>query len=99
MKFTGVVCIASVIVLVSFLAPTTKAALEEKVACNSFQLSVTCIPEGQTGTPPSAQCCRKLKEQTASCLCKFIGIHLFPPPADMYDFLAACGLPAPTCVN
>ncbi|KAF8110291.1 hypothetical protein N665_0085s0020 [Sinapis alba] len=95
MKFRGVVCIAFVIVLVSFLAPT-KAALEDKVACKSTELT-ECIPEGQTGSQPSAKCCGKLKGEK-SCLCTFIRSRVFPPE-NIYKLLAGCGIPRPTCVN
>ncbi|KAH0862072.1 hypothetical protein HID58_079283 [Brassica napus] len=74
MRFTEVVCIAFMIVLVSALAPT-KAYLEEKVACIPTEL-MTCIPALQTGSQPSAECCGKLKEQE-SCLCGYIQNPLF----------------------
>ncbi|CAN6890732.1 unnamed protein product [Brassica oleracea var. botrytis] len=97
MKFTGVVCIAFVIVLLSALAPT-KAVFEEKVACIPTEL-MTCIPALQTGSQPSAECCGKLKEQE-SCLCGYIQNPLFSQyvtSENAHKVLATCGIPYPTC--
>ncbi|RID52299.1 hypothetical protein BRARA_H02907 [Brassica rapa] len=66
--------------------------------CVSFSSSnptelTPCIPAGQTGSQPSAECCGKLKEQE-SCLCKYINKRLFPPyvsSANVQKVLAACG--------
>ncbi|CAH8357897.1 unnamed protein product [Eruca vesicaria subsp. sativa] len=95
MKFTGVVCIAFVIVLVSALAPT-KA--EEKVACVPTEL-ISCLPAYESGSPPSADCCGKLKEQEP-CFCGYIQNPLFSQYVNSpiaRKILAACGVPYPTC--
>ena len=97
MKFTGIVCIAFVIVLVSASAPT-KEVLEEKVACNSTE-HITCIPALQSGSQPSAECCGKLKEEE-SCLCGYIQNPLFSQyvtSENAHKILATCGIPYPTC--
>ncbi|XP_018450182.2 non-specific lipid-transfer protein 2-like [Raphanus sativus] len=97
MKFTGVVCIAFVIVLVSALAPT-KAVLEDKVACIPTELMV-CLPALQTGSQPPAECCGKLKEQE-SCLCSYIQNPLFSQyitSENAHKTLASCSIPYPTC--
>ncbi|CAH2061631.1 unnamed protein product [Thlaspi arvense] len=57
-----VVCIAFVILAVSYLA-TTKA--EEKVECNPVGLR-PCLPAVVTGVPPSTECCGNLKQQESA---------------------------------
>ncbi|KAJ4901572.1 Bifunctional inhibitor/lipid-transfer protein/seed storage 2S albumin superfamily protein [Raphanus sativus] len=97
MKFTGLVCIAFVIVLVSALAPT-KAVLEEKAECIPTEL-LSCLPAIQTGSQPTADCCGKLKEQE-SCLCGYIRNPLFSQyvtSENAHKTLASCGIPYPTC--
>ncbi|KAL0797474.1 hypothetical protein Bca101_052648 [Brassica carinata] len=102
MKFTGVVCIAFVIILVSALAPAKavleKAVLEEKVACIPTEL-MSCIPALQTGSQPPAECCGKLNDQV-SCLCGYIQNPLFSQyvtSENAHKTLASCGIPYPTC--
>ncbi|CAH8357859.1 unnamed protein product [Eruca vesicaria subsp. sativa] len=98
MKFTGVVYIAFVIVLVSALAPT-KAVLEEKVECVPTEL-IVCSPAYHEGdSPPSAECCGKLKDQE-SCFCDYIKNPKFAPYINSpiaQKVLAACRIPAPIC--
>ncbi|KAF8110292.1 hypothetical protein N665_0085s0021 [Sinapis alba] len=98
MKFTGVVCIAFVIVFVSSLAPT-KAVLEEKVSCIPTEL-MTCLPALQTGGDhPTAECCGKLKEQV-SCVCGYLYNPLYSQyfaSPQAHKIFAACGVPYPTC--
>ncbi|KAJ0245609.1 Bifunctional inhibitor/plant lipid transfer protein/seed storage helical domain-containing protein [Hirschfeldia incana] len=97
MKFTGVVCIAFVIVLVSALAPT-KAVLEEKEACIPAELQ-SCIPALQTGSQPPDECCINMREQE-SCLCGYIQNPLFSryvTPENAHRIAANCGIDYPTC--
>ncbi|CAH8385134.1 unnamed protein product [Eruca vesicaria subsp. sativa] len=99
MELTGAICISFVIVLVSSLA-WTNAAVEEgvKVACVPAELK-PCTPAGRTGSNPSTECCRKLKEQV-SCLCSYMKNpafgHCFQTP-NALKVIAACSIPYPTC--
>ncbi|CAH8357894.1 unnamed protein product [Eruca vesicaria subsp. sativa] len=98
MKFTGILYIAFVIVLVSALAPAT-AVLEEKVECIPREIFVVCLPAYESGSPPSAECCGKLKEQE-SCFCDYLKNPVLAPYIDSQSgrkVLAACGIPYPTC--
>ncbi|KAG2302596.1 hypothetical protein Bca4012_060933 [Brassica carinata] len=97
MNFTRAICIALVIVLVSFLDLTNAVVEEEiKVACVLTELK-PCLPAVKTGGNPSTECCGKLKEQQ-SCLCGYkqnpvIGPYL----KNAQRILGACGVPIPTC--
>ncbi|KAG2302598.1 hypothetical protein Bca4012_060936 [Brassica carinata] len=97
MKFTGPICIALVIVLISSLDLTNAVVQEEiKVACVPTELN-SCLPAVQTGSNPSTECCTKLKEQQ-SCLCSYIQNPAFGPYLkNAQKGLAACGVPYPTC--
>lgn len=105
MKFTTLVCISSLVVIVvmSSLAPTKAAVVrgsggEEKVACIVTELQ-PCVPAIQAGSQPSTECCGKLKEQE-SCLCGYIKNPLFGQyvsSGNAHKVLAACGVPYPTC--
>ncbi|KAF8089013.1 hypothetical protein N665_0520s0011 [Sinapis alba] len=97
MKFTGAICIALVIVLVSSLDLTNAVVEEEiKVACVPTELK-PCLPAIQAGSQPSTECCGKLKEQQ-SCLCGYIKNPAFGSYIkSAQKVLTACGVPSPTC--
>ncbi|CAL9214100.1 Bifunctional inhibitor/plant lipid transfer protein/seed storage helical domain [Arabidopsis suecica] len=90
MKFTTLVFIAFVL---SSLAPT-KA--EEKEACVVTDL-IACLPAVTGGSPPSTECCTKLKEKQ-SCFCEYMKSPLVAPyMTSAKQVLEACGVPVPVC--
>lgn len=98
MKFTGAICIALVIVLVSSLAQTN-AVVENKGVCVPNELK-PCIPAAKTGKP-STECCGVLKKQQ-SCLCGYIKDPKFSPYVNSkytHQVLATCGVPYPKCLK
>lgn len=100
MKFTGTICISFLIVLVSSLAWTNVAVEEEiKVACVPAELKPCTPAAGLTGSKPSTECCRKLKEQK-SCLCSYIKNtsfgHCFKSP-NAHKVISACRISYPAC--
>lgn len=90
MKFTAFLFIAFVL---SSLIPT-KA--EEKAACAVTDLA-PCLPAVQGGSPPSTDCCTKLKDNQ-SCFCDYLKDPLVGPyMSAAKKVLTACGVPIPSC--
>ncbi|ESQ36128.1 hypothetical protein EUTSA_v10009190mg [Eutrema salsugineum] len=96
MKFTTLIYIAFVIVVVSSWAPTKAIVEEEKVICYAKELS-PCEPAAQTGSKPTTECCKKLKEQE-SCLCGYAKTYRkYISYEGARKILEACAIPIPTC--
>lgn len=95
MKFVTLVLIA--FVLLSMALPKTMISGEEvKMACDLAKLQI-CKSAVITESPPSRECCEKLKEQRP-CLCKY----LLSPSISQYigaakRVIAACGITLPNC--
>ncbi|KAG7564007.1 Bifunctional inhibitor/plant lipid transfer protein/seed storage helical domain [Arabidopsis suecica] len=94
MKFTTLVCITFIVVLVSFLAPINSVIQ----ACDKIEIT-GCIPAILYGDKPTPECCGKMKAQQP-CFCDFIKNPVFnkyvtSPQARA--ILKFCGIPYPTC--
>ncbi|CAF2040292.1 hypothetical protein BRARA_I01526 [Brassica rapa] len=97
MKFTGAICIALVIVLVSSLDLTSAAVEEEiKVACVVTEL-IPCLESSIIGVHPYPECCVTLKAQQ-SCLCGYIQNPVYGGFfKNAHSVFTGCGVPYPTC--
>ncbi|BAB01987.1 lipid transfer protein-like [Arabidopsis thaliana] len=94
MKFTTLVCITFIVVLVSFMAPINSV----NQACNKIEIT-GCVPAILYGDKPTTQCCEKMKAQEP-CFFYFIKNPVFnkyvtSPQARA--ILKCCGIPYPTC--
>ncbi|KAM1189656.1 hypothetical protein ACFX2J_025305 [Malus domestica] len=70
----------------------------EAVTCSPLELS-PCLEAIRSGTPPSATCCEKLKEQQP-CLCEYIKNPALKPyinNPNAKKVASACGVPFPQC--
>ncbi|VYS48225.1 unnamed protein product [Arabidopsis thaliana] len=95
MRFITLVFIVSILSSVT-LTKTLILGEEVKATCEFTKFQV-CKPEIITGSPPSEECCEKLKEQQ-SCLCAY----LISPSISQYignakRVIRACGIPFPNC--
>ncbi|XP_019094891.1 PREDICTED: non-specific lipid-transfer protein 2-like [Camelina sativa] len=95
MKFITLVFTASVLLSIVLTKPIISRE-EVKAACHLEDLQI-CKQAIITESPPSPECCKKLKEQK-SCLCKY----LISPPISQYigaakRVIAACGIHIPNC--
>ncbi|KOM34455.1 hypothetical protein LR48_Vigan02g060500 [Vigna angularis] len=96
MMLSGFVVEAVVAVGVPVGAPAAAAAPSSE-CCNVMEL-VPCANAFTSSTAPSAECCERLKEQKASCICKYItdpalGGLINTPNAKMVS--DSCGSPMP----
>ncbi|KAL1201957.1 Non-specific lipid-transfer protein 2G [Cardamine amara subsp. amara] len=91
MKFTRLVFIA--FVMSSLALALTQVAVSAECVITDLQVCMGAV----SGSPPSTECCAKLKE-TQSCFCEYAKNPLFAPyiPAAK-QILATCGLPIPSC--
>lgn len=100
MKFTILVFVTFVVVVLSSLAPIKSTVVVNSVKPPCTEIEITgCVPAIFVGTKPSDECCGKLKAQQP-CFCDFIKNPTFnklvtSPQARAA--LAFCGIPFPTC--
>lgn len=69
-----------------------------EVSCNPMQMS-SCMNSIISGTPPSKQCCSKIKEQRP-CLCGYLKnpfLKNFVDSPNARKVATDCGTPFPTC--
>ncbi|CAL9214098.1 unnamed protein product [Arabidopsis halleri] len=95
MKFTTLVFIAFVLSSLA-LTKTMISGEEVKAACDFAKFQI-CRPAIIAGSPPSEECCGKLKEQQ-SCLCAYV----ISPSISQYignakRLIRACGIPFSNC--
>ncbi|CAH8385129.1 unnamed protein product [Eruca vesicaria subsp. sativa] len=99
MKFTGAICIAFVIILLSSLALTNAVVEDEKlVVCNPKELE-PCSPAVKTRSKPSTQCCAMLKKEEP-CLCGYINEPVYGQyikSNNAHKAFSACGIPPLHC--
>ncbi|CAJ2651470.1 putative non-specific lipid-transfer protein AKCS9-like protein [Trifolium pratense] len=89
-----VVC-AMLLVVVLMVEVTTIA---EAVTCSPLQLS-SCLGAITSNTPPSADCCNKLKEQKP-CLCGYVrnpNLRQYVNSAGSRRVASSCGVTIPNC--
>ncbi|KAA0058095.1 non-specific lipid-transfer protein 2 [Cucumis melo var. makuwa] len=70
----------------------------DQVACNPMQMS-SCMNSIVSGTPPSSQCCSKIKEQKP-CLCGYLKnpfLKSFVSSPNARKVANDCGTPFPNC--
>ncbi|XP_019151832.1 PREDICTED: non-specific lipid-transfer protein 2-like [Ipomoea nil] len=75
-----------------------KLEVSEAVTCSATELS-PCASAIISGTPPSAACCSKLKEQKP-CLCGYLKnptLRQFVNSPNAKKVASACGVPTPKC--
>ncbi|CAA7051874.1 unnamed protein product [Microthlaspi erraticum] len=104
MKFTTLVTIAFVVVLLSsFSAAPTQSTVFVKPTgppCDNVEVG-ECMSALPTGQKPTAKCCGQLKAQVPSCYCAFIKnptLRKFVTSPDVNRVLAQCGIRTPsTC--
>ncbi|KAM0049701.1 putative bifunctional inhibitor/plant lipid transfer protein/seed storage helical [Helianthus debilis subsp. tardiflorus] len=68
------------------------------VTCSVTELS-PCLPSFTSASPPSAQCCAKLKEQKP-CLCGYIknpSLKQYVSSPNAKKVASTCGVPIPNC--
>ncbi|XP_019086802.1 PREDICTED: probable non-specific lipid-transfer protein AKCS9 [Camelina sativa] len=88
MKLTALVFI----VFVLFSLALSKA----EAACDIQDLKV-CLPAVIGGSPPTTECCTKLKDNQ-SCLCDYLKNPLVVPyKTSAKQVFEACGIPVPVC--
>ncbi|CAH8251505.1 unnamed protein product [Arabidopsis lyrata] len=98
MKFTT---LAFIVFVLSSVAPIYGGIVkvswdERKEACIVTKLQ-PCLPAVTNESPPSTECCRKLKEQH-SCFCDYLQNPQFSPYITAgKKVLAACKIPYPKC--
>ncbi|XP_014511496.1 non-specific lipid-transfer protein 2-like [Vigna radiata var. radiata] len=97
MMLSGFVIEAVVAVGVPVGAPAAAAAAPASECCNVMEL-VPCANAFTSSTPPSAECCERLKEQRPPCICEYItdpalGGLINTPNAKMVS--DSCGSPMP----
>ncbi|KAK4284172.1 hypothetical protein QN277_001040 [Acacia crassicarpa] len=93
MKKMGV-SLMVVVVLVAVELPH----MTEAVTCSPVALS-PCMGAISSSSPPSSQCCQKLKEQKP-CLCGYIKNPSFKQYVSSpggKKVISSCGIPIPTC--
>ncbi|CAJ2651469.1 unnamed protein product [Trifolium pratense] len=74
------------------------ATIAEAVNCNPLELS-PCLGAITSDSPPSAECCNKLKEQIP-CLCEYIKNPMLSPYVNSPGskrVASACGVDTPQC--
>ncbi|EOA26115.1 hypothetical protein CARUB_v10019541mg [Capsella rubella] len=100
MKFSTLVCITFLVVILSSLAPIKSSLVENSVKPPCTDIEITgCVPAIILGTPPTAECCGKLKAQQP-CYCDFIKNPAFRPlvtSPQAHAALGFCGIPYPSC--
>ncbi|KAL8245816.1 hypothetical protein R6Q59_007032 [Mikania micrantha] len=87
--------LAAYAILVMILAGTK---VTMAVTCSVTELS-PCIPSFTSPTPPSKECCTKLKEQKP-CLCGYIknpSLKQYVTSPYAKKVSSACGVPIPKC--
>uniref|UniRef100_A0A7N0V2M9 Bifunctional inhibitor/plant lipid transfer protein/seed storage helical domain-containing protein n=1 Tax=Kalanchoe fedtschenkoi TaxID=63787 RepID=A0A7N0V2M9_KALFE len=97
MKNTARARSVAAVVGLLFLA-TNFALVAEAVTCNPVELA-PCLPSFTSSTPPTPQCCSKVKEQE-SCFCGYIkdptlGKYINSP--NTKKILKVCQVAVPKC--
>ncbi|XP_062094704.1 non-specific lipid-transfer protein 2-like [Humulus lupulus] len=75
-----------------------EAPTAEAVTCSPVQMS-SCLTAITNGSPPSSQCCAKLKEQKP-CLCGYLkdpNLRQYVNSPNARKVVAKCGVPYPKC--
>ncbi|OVA06503.1 Bifunctional inhibitor/plant lipid transfer protein/seed storage helical domain [Macleaya cordata] len=88
-----VMFVAIALILIISEAPVSMAA-----TCKATELA-SCYSAITSSSPPSALCCRKLKEQRG-CLCKYLrdpNLKKFVNSANARRVGKTCGVPFPIC--
>nr|GMD27693.1 non-specific lipid-transfer protein 2-like [Ipomoea batatas] len=86
--------ISVMVVLVLGLMEATEA-----VGCNPLQLTPCANAISSSTTPPTAECCSRLKEQK-NCLCGYLKdpkLRRFVASPNAKKVAIACGSPFPNC--
>ncbi|KAI9127874.1 hypothetical protein K1719_000867 [Acacia pycnantha] len=93
MKKTGVSLMVLVLLVAVDLPHTAEA-----VTCSLIALS-PCMAAISSSSPPSSECCDKLKEQKA-CLCGYLknpSLRQYVNSPAAKKVASSCGVPFPTC--
>ncbi|XP_028784391.1 non-specific lipid-transfer protein 2-like [Neltuma alba] len=97
MKKMGVSLMVIAVVLV-ILAAAELPHMAEAVTCSPAALS-PCIGAITSSSPPSSQCCQKLKEQKP-CLCGYLknpSLRQYVNSPGAKKVASSCGVPFPSC--
>ncbi|KAH7516470.1 non-specific lipid-transfer protein 2 [Ziziphus jujuba] len=97
MKMSNVAVAVMCAMLVVFLCGNHQVSMAA-VTCNPLALSA-CASAITTSSPPSAQCCSKLKEQRP-CLCQYVkdpNLQKVINSPNAKKVANICGSPFPTC--
>ncbi|GKU97620.1 hypothetical protein SLE2022_275400 [Rubroshorea leprosula] len=92
-SFVAVAVMVAVVVLVA-----SEAQMAEAATCNPTELS-PCLSSMTSGSPPSAACCSKLKEQKP-CLCGYLknpNMKQYVNSPTARKVVSSCGVPYPQC--
>ncbi|KAM6567237.1 hypothetical protein CsatA_026365 [Cannabis sativa] len=76
----------------------SEAPSAEAVTCSPLQMS-SCLSAITGGSPPSSQCCAKLKEQKP-CLCGYLkdpNLRQYVNSPNARNVAAKCGVSLPKC--
>lgn len=92
-------CLAVSVMVVLVLGLVEAAEATEAVSCNPLQLAPCANAISSSTTPPTAECCSRLKEQK-NCLCSYMKdpkLQRFVASPNAKKVAIACGSPFPNC--
>ncbi|XP_028784390.1 non-specific lipid-transfer protein 2-like [Neltuma alba] len=90
--------ISLMVMLALILAAAERPHMAEAVTCSPAALS-PCIGAITSSSPPSSQCCQKLKEQKP-CLCGYLknpSLRQYVNSPGAKKVASTCGVPTPSC--
>lgn len=98
MKKVSITTLCLLVAAMAMAAVLTRARLAEAMSCNPMAMKA-CLPAIKSSEPPTAECCKRVKEQE-SCFCEYLKNPILKPylnSPNAKKIAASCGVAFPTC--